>query len=106
MTYWVCGIRGCGASFEGAAAVVQHQARRHEDRECAVCGEEVSPGFLAIRHAFESHTRAEYLRAYDADSDDIREREELLELVEERVDVPGLLSGLGSDAEPAVSVGD
>ena len=107
MDQWACGIAGCGGTFDDAEALIRHQAEQHPAAECAVCGETVRAGFLAIRHAFEAHTRAEYVRAYDADSDDIREREELLRYVEGHVDVLRLVSQLdGSGEEPAVSAGD
>ena len=107
MEQWACGIAGCGGTFDGPEALIRHQANQHPACECAVCGETVPAGFLAIRHAFEAHTRAEYVRAYDADSDDIRDREELLNYVEDRVDVFRLVSQLdGADETPAASVGD
>ncbi len=105
MTPWACGIVQCDASFEDAPALIEHQVFDHEPRECGVCGETVPAGFLAIRHAFDRHTRAEYLRAYDADSDDIRMRENVKELIEEAVDVPALLQELDI-GDPAVPTRD
>lgn len=107
MGAWACGIAGCGGSFEQPAALIRHQAVNHPPTECLVCGEAVPAGYLSIRHAFEEHTRAEYVRAYDADSDAIREREELIDLIEDHLDVPRLMSQLdGTAEEPAVSADD
>lgn len=107
MASWSCGIAGCGGTFDDLVALIRHQATNHPASECGVCGETVPAGFLAIRHAFESHSRAEYVRAYDAESDDIREREALLELVEEEVDVQHIVNQIeGASEEPVVSAGD
>ena len=76
---WQCGIDGCGAVFEDVESTVVHQATEHERRECKVCGTIVPDGYLAIRHAFTKHSRAEYVRAYGASSEAVREREDLLE---------------------------
>lgn len=107
MTDWACGIAGCGAGFETAEDLISHQVTDHGECTCAVCGEARPEGFLAIRHAFSEHTRAEYVRAYDATSDDIRHRENVMELIEELVDVPSVLSRLDEETEDvAVSAGD
>ena len=107
MTPWACGIAGCGGTFDDAEGLIRHQADRHPACECRVCGETVPAGYLAIRHAFEEHSRAEFVRAYDADADAIREREQLLDEVEARVDVVRLLNQIGgSGEEPVVSAGD
>lgn len=104
---WACGITGCGGSFDEPAALIRHQAVNHPGCECHVCGEVVPAGYLAIRHAFDSHSRTEYVRAYEADSDDIRLREELLDLVEGRIDVQRLVGQLDTTGEePVVSAGD
>jgi hypothetical protein len=105
MSEWTCGIEGCGGQFESADQLVEHQSRDHDPTACEVCGESVPAGFFAIRHAFTEHTRADYLRAYDADSDDIRVREDVLDVVEERADLTGLIDSLGVD-EGVVSAGD
>ncbi|MFB6353457.1 MAG: hypothetical protein ABEJ92_05170 [Halobacteriales archaeon] len=107
MTPWACGIGGCGGSFDDPVALIRHQAVNHPPSECRVCGETVPAGYLAIRHAFDAHTRAEYVRAYDADADAIRIREQLLDVIEERVDVHQLVSQLdGAGEESVVSAGD
>lgn len=107
MVSWACGITGCGGSFGDPEALIRHQAINHPACECLVCGETVPAGYLAIRHAFEEHSRAEYVRAYDADADAIREREALLDVIEGEVDVQQLVGQLdGTAEEPAVSAGD
>lgn len=105
MSGWACGIVGCDARFEEPSALVEHQVLDHDATVCGVCGKPVPAGFLAIRHAFDEHTRADYLRAYDADSDDIRVRENVKEAIEETVDVRALLDGLDVN-DTAVSVGN
>ena len=84
---WACGIEGCGEVFEGVEQAIVHQASEHDRLECKVCGTVVPDGFLAIRHTFTEHSRAEYVRAYGADSEDVRHREELLEDIGDVVDV-------------------
>lgn len=106
MTPWACGIEGCGEVFDAAEQLIRHQISDHPTCECAVCGEQLPAGYVAIRHTFDEHTRADYVRAYDADSDDIRHREQVKELVERELDVDGLLDTLATESEPAVSLGD
>ena len=107
MSAWSCGILGCGERFDSVEDLIDHQVSDHGQCTCEVCGESHPEGFLAIRHAFSEHTRAEYVRAYDADSDDIRLRERVKELIEEQVDVESILDRIGVDAEdPAVSASD
>lgn len=91
MTRWACAIGGCDASFEGVEDAVVHQTERHERHECKVCGTVVPDGYFAIRHAFDEHTRAEFVRAYDADSDAVRVREEVKENVESEVDLESVV---------------
>lgn len=106
MSPWVCGIGGCAHRTDAAAGLIRHQASDHPQTECAVCGETVPAGFFAIRHVVREHKRAEYVRAYDANSDDIRVREQLVEDIESAMDVTALLAGLENDDEVAVSAGD
>lgn len=106
MTPWACGIEGCGEFFDTAEDLIRHQITDHASCECAVCGEQLPAGYVAIRHTFDEHTRADYVRAYDADSDDIRHREQVKELVERELDVDGLLDSLAAESQPAVSLGD
>ncbi|MDZ7701940.1 MAG: hypothetical protein U5J98_07650 [Halobacteriales archaeon] len=107
MGAWACGIAGCGGSFEQPSALIRHQAVNHAASECRVCGEQIAAGYLGIRHTFEEHTRAEYVRAYDADSDAIREREQLLDFIEEHLDVGQLVTQLEAGGEePVISADD
>jgi hypothetical protein len=94
MPPWKCGIEGCGREFAEVEDAVVHQTGEHERHECKVCGTIVPEGFLAIRHAFDEHTRAEYVRAYDADSSDVRAREEVKEAVEALADLQVVLDRL------------
>ncbi|MFA9417355.1 hypothetical protein [Natrinema sp. HArc-T2] len=87
---WECGIDGCGAVFDDVESAVVHQATTHQRRECKVCGTIVPDGYLAIRHAFTEHSRAEYVRAYGASSEAVREREELLEEIESVADMQAI----------------
>lgn len=106
MTTWSCGIEECARQFDGPARLIRHQAADHADCQCAVCGRTLPAGFLAIKHAFDEHTRAEYVRAYDADSDEIRVRERLIDEVEEQIDVNALRNRIQTEGESAVSAGD
>ena len=106
MSPWSCGISGCKQGFDEVEELIRHQAVEHPASDCQVCGEQTPAGYLAIRHAFEEHTRAEYVRAYDANSDEIRFREQLLDVIEDSIDVPRLVNRLGFEDEPALSVGD
>lgn len=83
---WECGIDDCGDTFEDVESVIGHQTNEHERRECKVCGTVVPDGYLAIYHTFTKHSRAEYVRAYSADSEDVRLREELLAEIDDVVD--------------------
>ena len=91
---WECGIDGCGEFFDDVESAIVHQAEEHERLECEVCGTIVPDGFLAIHHAFTDHTRAEYVRAYGASAEEVREREELLDAVRSVVDQSDLAEQL------------
>lgn len=94
---WACGIDDCGEVFEEVEDAIIHQTSEHQRRECEVCGVVVPDGYLALRHAFNEHTRAEYVRAYDADSDDVREREEVKQRVEATADLQQVVERLNDD---------
>jgi hypothetical protein len=94
MTAWHCGIAGCDAEYDDAEAAVVHQATDHSRHECRICGAVVPEGYFAIRHAFENHSRAEYVRAYDADAAAVRERELARERVDAAVDIDRVLERL------------
>jgi hypothetical protein len=83
MSRWVCAIEGCLGAFEDVETLLAHQKADHEAHTCQICGETVPAGFFAIDHAFEEHTRAEYVRHYDGDADAIRWRERILAAVED-----------------------
>ncbi|MFC6726016.1 hypothetical protein ACFQE1_16930 [Halobium palmae] len=94
MSRWVCGVDGCGARFEDVESAVVHQTNEHERHQCKVCGTVVPDGYLAIRHAFDEHTRAEYVRAYDADSSAVRERERVKSEIESAADLEAIVDRL------------
>jgi predicted nucleic acid-binding Zn-ribbon protein len=94
---WECAIAGCAFAAESADDLLVHQAEAHERHQCAVCGTVVPDGYFAIRHAFSEHSRAEYLRNYDADTDDIRVREEVIKEVEAAADVEAVIDRLGGN---------
>jgi len=84
---WQCGIDGCGAVFDDVESTIVHQATEHDHRECKVCGTGVPDGYLALRHAFTDHSRAEYVRAYGASSEEVRKREDLVEEINDVADL-------------------
>ena len=61
--------------------------------------------YFAIRHAFDDHSRAEYVRAYDADADAIRRRESVLEAIEAEADIDAVVARIDAtgDEEPTGS---
>ena len=91
---WACAIDDCGYSAEAVEDLLVHQARSHERHECAVCHAIVPDGYFAIRHAFDEHSRDDYMRHYDADADDVRTREAALDAVEEAADVEAVAGRL------------
>lgn len=88
---WGCGIEGCEAVFESIEDLIVHQTNQHDRHECQVCGTLVPDGYLAIRHAFEQHTRAEYVRAYGASAEEVREREQVKDRVESEADLEAVV---------------
>jgi len=87
MARWECVIDGDGRTFDRVEDLMIHQATEHERIECLVCGAIVPDGYFAIRHAFEEHSRAEYVRAYDASAAEVRRREKVKETIEEVADI-------------------
>jgi hypothetical protein len=88
MPRWQCAIDGDdSASFDRAEDLIVHQAAEHDRVECKVCGAVVPDGYFAIRHAFDEHSRAEYVRAYDASATEVRRREKIKETVEDTADI-------------------
>ncbi|WP_121822251.1 DUF7565 family protein [Halostella salina] len=94
---WECGIDGCGEQFADAESAIVHQTNDHERRECKVCGVVVPDGYLAIRHAFDEHTRAEYVRAYGAGSEAVRQREQVKEAIEAEADLQQVVDRLNEE---------
>ncbi|WP_336361108.1 DUF7565 family protein [Haladaptatus sp. ZSTT2] len=92
MSPWECAIEGCGNQFESVESAAVHQATDHTHHECQVCGTVMPDGYFAIKHAFEEHTRAEYVRAYGANAADVRRREKILEDIESEVDLNEVLA--------------
>ena len=91
---WECAIEGCGHRTDAAEDLLLHQATGHERVRCGVCGTYVPDGYFAIRHAVTEHTRTQYLRAYEADREDVKRREMVLERVESETDVDAVLDQL------------
>ena len=94
MPRWMCGIDGCDAGFDDVESAIVHQTDDHQRHECKVCGTIVPDGYFAIRHAFDEHTRAEFVRAYDADSAAVRRREEIKREIEAEVDLQRVVDEL------------
>lgn len=105
MPSWTCAIGGCAASFDDLEALIAHQVEGHDSHRCQVCEEIVPEGFFAIRHMVEDHSRAEYVRHYDADADDIRHRESLVDAISSTLDVDALHRRLESDGGDEATVG-
>lgn len=98
MAAWRCRIGDCDRIFEEGEALLLHQAREHDRHECQICGSVLPDGYIAIRHAFDEHTRAEYVRAYDADSEAVREREKAKETVESEIDLRSVFEKLDASS--------
>ena len=94
MSLWTCGIGRCEERFEDAEAAIIHQTVEHDRHQCTVCGSIVPDGYFAIRHAFEEHSRAEYVRAYDADSSAVRVREEIKRAIEDEANLHAVVEEL------------
>jgi hypothetical protein len=97
MARWECAIEGDDAAFDRVEDLIVHQATEHDRIECMVCGAVVPDGYFAIRHAFEEHSRAEYVRAYDASAADVRRRESVKEAIEEVADVREVVNRIKGD---------
>jgi hypothetical protein len=87
MARWECAIEGDDVTFDSVEDLIVHQATEHDRIECKVCGAVVPDGYFAIRHAFDEHSRAEYVRAYDASAADVRRRENIKEDIEDAADI-------------------
>ncbi|CAI48499.1 small CPxCG-related zinc finger protein [Natronomonas pharaonis DSM 2160] len=98
---WECAIDGCEYATDDVEDLLVHQAEAHGQHTCKVCGTTVPDGFFAIRHAFTEHSRAEYLRNYEADTDDIRHREKVAKEIQKQADIERVVDRIKSEpAEP------
>jgi predicted nucleic acid-binding Zn-ribbon protein len=96
---WACAIDECAFGAGAVEDLLAHQLERHERHHCAVCHTIVPDGYFAIRHAFDEHSRVDYLRHYDADADHVRRREAVLEAVEAAADVEAVVERLDDEVE-------
>jgi len=96
MPHWECAIEGDDRRFEDVEDLLVHQATEHDRIECKVCGAVLPDGYFAIRHAFEDHTRAEYVRAYDASAAAVRRREQIKESIEHAADIRAVVERIES----------
>ncbi|WP_088901425.1 DUF7565 family protein [Halorubrum lacusprofundi] len=87
MPRWTGGMDGCDAGLDDVVWAIVHPANGHQRHECRVGGTIVPDGYFAIRHAFDEHTRAEFVRAYDADSAAVRRREGIKRDIEREADL-------------------
>lgn len=100
MSRWECAIDGDDRTFDRVEDLIVHQASAHEHVECKVCGTVLPDGYFAIRHAFEEHTRADYVRAYDATAAEVRRREQVKQVVESTADIREVVDRLeGGDGD-------
>jgi transcription initiation factor TFIIIB Brf1 subunit/transcription initiation factor TFIIB len=93
MASWECAIGG-DEQFDRVEDLIVHQSTAHERIECEVCGTVLPDGYFAIRHAFDEHSRAEYVRAYDATAKEVRRRENVKETIEEQADIREVIDRL------------
>ncbi len=91
---WACAIDGCAFGADSVEDLLAHQVEAHDRHECRVCHATVPDGYFAIRHAFDEHSRVDYLEQYDADADDVRRREAVREAVDAAADVEALVERL------------
>ncbi|MFB6197715.1 MAG: hypothetical protein ABEI52_05520, partial [Halobacteriaceae archaeon] len=100
MSAWACAIAGCGRTFDDVRAILAHQIQDHDSHACKICGDEHPSGYFAIKHTFTEHTRAEYVRYYNADADAIRERESLMDVVEKMTNPEDVRQQVPTEATP------
>jgi len=99
MSPWECAIGDDDMTFDRVEDLVVHQATQHERVECKVCGTVLPDGYFAIRHAFDEHSRAEYVRAYDATASEVRRRESVKEAIEDEADIREVIARLEDSGE-------
>ena len=96
MSRWECAIDGDDKQFDRVEELIIHQSKEHERISCKVCGTVVPDGYFAIKHAFDEHSRAEYVRAYEASAAEVRRRESIKESVEATADMSEVVNRLES----------
>lgn len=96
MPRWECAIEGDDQQFDSVEDLIVHQSTEHERIKCKVCGTVVPDGYFAIKHTFDEHSRAEYVRAYDASAAEVRRRESVKESVEEAANMSDVIDRLES----------
>jgi hypothetical protein len=94
MPRWECAIEADGEVFDRVEDLIVHQSTQHQRVKCEVCGAVLPDGFFAIRHAFDEHSRAEYVRAYDASASEVRRRENVKESIENAADIREVIDRL------------
>ncbi|MEF8841523.1 MAG: hypothetical protein V5A62_07830 [Haloarculaceae archaeon] len=91
---WECAIEGCGHRMGAADELLVHQATDHDPVRCEVCGTRVPDGYFAIRHVFDEHSRAQYVRAYGAEPEGIKHRQAVREEIEANADLEAVVERL------------
>ncbi len=91
---WHCGIGECTVQFNDPEDLIVHQTEDHNRIECQVCGTILPDGYLAIRHAVEGHTRAEYMRSYGVSVEAVRTREQIKDEIESHADLTAVIDRL------------
>ena len=99
MPRWECAIEGDGELFDRVEDLLVHQSTQHDRIECKVCGAVLPDGYFGIRHAFDEHSRAEYVRAYNADAAEVRRRENVKETIEDAADIREVINRLEGGEE-------
>ena len=99
MAGWRCGIGDCEQAFETVESLIIHQTTEHTKHECQVCGTLIPDGYFAIRHMFDEHTRAQYVRAYDADSAAVRRREKIQTEIEDSADLNAVVDEIDTGSQ-------
>lgn len=92
---WSCGIEGCDRSSDDVADLVVHQTRDHHPVSCRVCGLTLPDGYPALRHVLSEHSRAEYVRAYDATAEAVRVREAVAGYLDGVLDLEAVRARIG-----------
>ena len=94
---WECAIRECSYTSGNVENLLTHQVNSHEKHQCKVCGTVVPDGYFAIQHMFSEHSRADYLRKYEADTADIRRREKIKDQVDASANLETVVGRIKGD---------